>query len=305
MMSGPFHAGELAVQQQAGVAAMASRIGNGIHDTIPPAAASFLAERNWVVLAIADARGRPWASVVGGPAGFAAVAPTSDGRSEVRLATRPAPGDPLTANLSPPGHVGLLAIDLRTRRRMRVNGRLVGSSEDTIVLLADQVYSNCPKYIQRRVAGPPADEETFTAPPRRATELSSAQREWIGQADTFFVGTTRPGEGADASHRGGAPGFVAVTGARIRWPDYPGNMMFNTLGNIESSGVAGLLFPDFTSGKMLQVTGRARIDWSARSEPASERAVELEVEEVVELTGILPEPLTLLDYSPYLPRTEQ
>lgn len=302
MTSGPFHPGELAVQRQAGVAAMASRIGNGIHDTIPPAAADFLADRTWVVLATTDAHGRPWASVVSGPAGFATVLEGIGGESGVRLSTRPVQDDPLVANLGVARHVGLLAIDLRTRRRMRVNGRLVAASGEAIVLVADQVYSNCPKYIQRRVTDDPraANGEAPTAV--RAAALTPEQREWIRMADTFFVGTTNPGEGADASHRGGAPGFVEVAGERIRWPDYPGNMMFNTLGNIEASGMAGLLFPDFATGHALLVTGKARIDWSARSAPAIERAVELDVEEVVELAGVFPERLALLDYSPHLPK---
>ncbi len=299
MTSGPFHHGELAVQQRAGVAAMASRVGNGIHPVLPPAAADFLAQRSWVVLATTDARGRPWASVVSGPPGFVAAPPGPREVREVRVTTRPVAGDPLQETLSTTSHVGLLAIDLATRRRMRLNGRLVAYAGETIVLAVDQVYANCPKYIQRRleVMPPPPADPASGVP--RATKMNRRQREWLAAADTFFVATVNPGEGADASHRGGAPGFLQVEAHRLRWPDYPGNMMFNTLGNIEAAGRAGLLVPDFQAGKALALTGTARIEWSGET-----RAVELDVEEVAELSGVFPAGLILQDYSPHLPAVE-
>ena len=302
MTSGPFHSGELAVQQRAGVAGMASRVGNGIHASMPPAAAAFLEQRSWVVLATTDAHGRPWASVLSGPPGFATALTGIEGESGVRLATHPVEGDPIAANLEHSRHAGLLAIDLATRRRMRVNGRLIAGGDATFLLLADQVYSNCPKYIQRRVTQGTTAAASSGGLPARGTTLSSRHREWIKGADTFFVGTVNPGEGADASHRGGQPGFVEIREDRIWWPDYPGNTMFNSLGNIQSSGRAGLLFPDFVAGKALLLTGKARLEWSPEGAgSAVERAVELEVEEVVELEGVFPERLQLLDYSPFLP----
>jgi hypothetical protein len=96
-----------------------------------------------------------------------------------------------------------------------------------------------------------------------------------------------------------------VEGDRLQWPDYPGNMMFNTLGNIARYPRAGLLFPDFGTGRALQVTGRASINWdpaAAAQYPGAERLVELTVEQVVELSAVLPTGFDLLDYSPHLPR---
>ena len=299
MTDGPYHAGELAVQRRAGVSGMAARIGNGIRATMPPAAAAFLAERTWVVLATADALGRPWASVVSGAPGFALALEGIQGGSGVRLATRPAPGDPLEQNLGASTHAGLLAIDLATRRRMRVNGHLLPAGDGTIVLRAEQVYANCPKYIQRRERGAGQDPSAVPGTAHASAALNGRQREWLRRTDTFFVGTVNPGEGADASHRGGRPGFVEVEGDLIRWPDYPGNMMFNTLGNIEATRRAGMLVPDFQTGGGLLITGDARIDWSARGEDES-RGVELAVREVVELDRVF-EALRLVDYSPHLP----
>jgi hypothetical protein len=65
----------------------------------------------------------------------------------------------------------------------------------------------------------------------------------------------------------------------LRFPDYPGNNMFNTLGNLAGHPRAGLLFVDFAGGDLLQLTGRAQVVW----EP--ETAVLVEVEEVRETPG--------------------
>ena len=66
----------------------------------------------------------------------------------------------------------------------------------------------------------------------------------------------------DASHRGGYPGFVEIIdGKRLRIPDYQGNSIFNTLGNIQLYSKAGLIFIDFERGVLLQITGDAKIFW--------------------------------------------
>ena len=289
----PFHPGELAVQERAGVRDRASRVGGSIRAEVPPAAKEFLEERRWVVLATSDMRGRAWASLLGGDPGFARVV----GPREVHLDAAPVCGDPLVESLRAGGVAGLLAIDPPSRRRMRVNGHLIGAGVEgrasmvearaavarPIVLEADQVYANCPKYIhphEADLAGTPAVSA------RQAGGLEASHRRWIRGADTFFIATVNPGEGADASHRGGPAGFVEVEGNRLTWPDYAGNMMYNTLGNIEAYPRAGLLFPDFERGARLMVTGRAGIDWDAARAarvPGAQRLVELEVEEVIEL----------------------
>lgn len=294
MADSVYHRGELEVQRRAGVEQMASRIGAGVRTEIPPVAEEFLAQRRWVVLSTTDGEGRPWASILNGASGFVSVGPGS-----LHLEASPTPGDPLEANLRSSEFAGLLAIDLATRRRMRINARFDREHRDGILLYLDQVYSNCPKYIQRRVEQPrPAGLQPVTR--SVSAGLTDAQRSWITGADTFFIATTNPGEGADASHRGGLPGFVRVDGNRISWPEYKGNTMFNTLGNITAYPRAGLIFPDFAAGRTLQVTGRAVINWDS-APTGAEQIVELEVEQVVEIEGALPGQFALVDYSPHLP----
>ena len=117
----------------------------------------------------------------------------------------------------------------------------------------------------------------------RGAVLSPAQQERIAAADTFFIASAHPTRGADASHRGGGPGFVHVLGPdRLRFPDYPGNNMFNTLGNLRVDPRAGLVFPDFAGGGTLQLTGRATVRWD---EGAPAAAVDFDVDEVLEIAG--------------------
>lgn len=298
-MRSRFHAGELAVQEQAGVRDKAARVGGSIHNELPPAAHVFLAQRRYVVLATAGADGRPWASLLTGPPGFASVLDPGT----IRVDAQPLPGDPLADTLATSTFAGLLAIDLATRRRMRANGRLRSAPGEPIRIALDQVYSNCPKYIQRRDV-----ERGEAAEPARAVEVSGSlnerRREWIRRADTFFLATVNPDEGADASHRGGMSGFVRVEGNRLTWPDYAGNMMYNTLGNIAMHPRAGVLVPDFGSGRVLLLTGRASIDWEPGQVGAiagAERLVDLEVEEAVEIAGALPEGGRGVEYSPFNP----
>jgi hypothetical protein len=105
---------------------------------------------------------------------------------------------------------------------------------------------------------------------RHARALSAEDIELIRGADTFFLGTTHPERGSDASHRGGPPGCVRVDGGQLWWPDYPGNNMFNSLGNLAVDPEAALLFLDFDTGRTLQLTGAAEVQWAEPGEPGDD-----------------------------------
>jgi hypothetical protein len=134
--------------------------------------------------------------------------------------------------------------------------------------------------------GVPGDGDAV--PPRRGSHLAAEQMRRLAASDTIFLASRHPVAGADVSHRGGARGFVHVPAPdRIVIPDYGGNMMFNTLGNLASHARAGILLVDFDGGGTLQVTGRARIEWDPAAVAAyegAERLVEIEVEAVVEMS---------------------
>jgi predicted pyridoxine 5'-phosphate oxidase superfamily flavin-nucleotide-binding protein len=266
-VNGPFHAGELELQRRAGVLDDARDVGRGIRPRIPAGAAAILSRQRLAAASSLDPEGRVWASLLTGPPGFLAVAD----EQLLRLAGGWAPDDPLIANVSARPELGLLVLDPATRQRVRFNGRALPAPEG-LFLLVHQAYGNCTKYIQRRVLD--ADGGTAVpGPVQQAGSLDVSQQEWIRRSDTFFIASFHPEGGADASHRGGFPGFVRVLARdRLSFDDYPGNAMFNTLGNLLAYSHVGLLFVDFARGDVLQLAGRAAV--------AADFSVEVEVDSV-------------------------
>jgi predicted pyridoxine 5'-phosphate oxidase superfamily flavin-nucleotide-binding protein len=283
-MKEPFHQGEIEMQRRAGVREKARAVGRTIGASLPRGTAGFLARQRLAVASSLDRGGRVWASLLTGPAGFIEPADAQ----LLRLSARPSPGDPLADNLSARAELGLLVLDPRTRQRMRFNGRGLLSQEG-LFLLVEQAYGNCPKYIQlRRLERDAEAAEVKEA--RVSATLDARQQAAVARADTFFIASYHPDGGADASHRGGNPGFVRVLSrASLAFADYPGNAMFNTLGNLVAYPRAGLLFLDFARGDALQLTGRARV--------GADFAVTFEVEEVREAHGASPLRFRLVEYS--------
>lgn len=288
------HPGELAVQERAQVAMEdwgSARVGN----QIPPVAERFLGEQRFLVVG-AQHEGRLWCTALAGPEGFIRV----HDESTVHVHARPSVSDPLTGAFDSTQEVGILVMDPAKRRRMRVNGQ-AEPVEAGLLVRADQVYANCPKYIQSRVVADAARPVPHAAYGDRLTE---AHQEWIRAADTFFVATSAPGLGTDASHRGGDPGFLQVDGRRITWPDYVGNGMYMSLGNLDLDPRAGLLFVDWESGHTLHLTGRARVDWTperAAQHPGAQRVIDFEVDEYVHITHHLPLTWAFEEYSKFNP----
>lgn len=193
-------------------------------------------------------RGALWNTPLFGPPGFVSVAPDATALV-LRPALRRGEQTPLALALAPGDPVGLLAIDFATRRRFRANGYVHAVHEATgsgaqyvLTIRVREAFPNCPKYIFRRTATPPvldADgrDTAPQAPPVTPsadvtsapvdagaqtpsfdahTALSDADMALVRATDTFMLGTAAvdPGPGADASHRGGRPGFVRVLGPR-------------------------------------------------------------------------------------------
>lgn len=288
-----YHDGEVAAQRRAGLAREAGMSLGGIGSTIPEVAAAFLLQQPMIVVGGTDHRGRVWATQLTGRPGF--LRPTD---RTLTVDALPPPGDPLAELLAgarpeAPARIGMIAIEPATRRRMRVNGRAVADGHRLRVEL-DQVIANCPKYIQKRDHRPlgPGDAETGRRRVTEGTELGPAQRRMLREADTFFVATASDRGDADASHRGGSPGFVQVLSpGLLRWPEYAGNAMFLTLGNLELNAAAGLFVPDWDTGTALHLSGSARTVWDAEEAarfPGAQRLVEFTVRGVREIAAASP-----------------
>ncbi len=299
-----FHEGERLIQHQAGVVEAADHVGKIIRETMPQAVQTFLRVQVFAVSSTTSKEGRVWASLLTGQPGFLRA---TDERTLVIDGIAP-DSDPLWENVRQHPEVGLLVIDFASRRRVRINGTAEVLASGEIRLRVQQTFANCPKHIQRREVIGQDIGSLVRQPEKSQTSLSETQKQWIKQADTFFIASFHDGSGADASHRGGNPGFIQVVNStRLVWPDYNGNSLFQTLGNLAIDNRAGLLFPDWSSGGTLQITGRARIVWDQErvvSYPGAERLVEYEIEQVRETVHASPLRWRFLDTSPYNPPVE-
>ena len=294
-----YHAGELAVQTRAGVQVEAERLGQMIGSSIQPVVQDFLSSQQMAIASTVAKDGQVWASLLTGERSFVQAISAQT----VRIDAIPVRGDPLRENLMLQDDIGILVIDLATRRRVRINGKAELDPDGSIYVHTNQVYFNCPKYIQLRKLDTDT-AESQTLPHQYTKTLTSEQQQWIAQTDTFFIASYHP-EGADASHRGGYPGFVRIVSDRsLVFPDYAGNNMFNTLGNISVNPQIGLLFVDFERGSTLQLTGRANIIWDAGRVAeivGAERLVEFQIDQVLEITNASSLRWRFGEYSPYNP----
>jgi predicted pyridoxine 5'-phosphate oxidase superfamily flavin-nucleotide-binding protein len=257
----------------------------------------FIQSQRYVIIGAADNQGMAWGSILSGEPGFMQV---MDERT-LRIDALPDKQDPVSGNFREGAEIGLLLLDFSTRRRLRVNGTVVMRNGGFSVRTR-QVYANCPRYIQARNCETGGNASVSPRLTRQATSMNREYQERIGRADTFFIASYHPEGGADVSHRGGYPGFVQVIdGETIIWPDYNGNGMFNTLGNIVENPACGLLFPDFEKGGTLQLSGAADIIRdSARvaSFPGAERIIEFRLKRIIETENVTNLRWSFIDYSP-------
>lgn len=278
----PWHAGEKTLQEKVGVAERMEAFGQKvIRDYMPDQHRTFYHQLPFMVAASVDAQGRPWATLLEGPEGFV----SSPDPRQLTIDARLAADDPATPGLVAGQAIGLLGIELHTRRRNRLNGQIRKAVAGQLQVTVEQSFGNCPQYIQLR-------DYTRVAEPAQgridATALDATTVSMIQSADTFFVASyvehDNGQRSVDVSHRGGRPGFVRVQGNTLTIPDYAGNLHFNTLGNLLVNPRAGLLFIDFSNGNVLQVCGRAEVLLESPAIQAfegAERLWTLEVDQVV------------------------
>src|SRR3954452_1741966 len=90
--------------------------------------------------------------------------------------------------------------------------------------------------------------------------FSDGDRGFISQSSMFFLATADAEGQPDVSYKGGIPGFVRVVDEQtLAFPDYDGNGMFKSLGNIVVNPKVGLLFIDFENPDRMRVSGTASI----------------------------------------------
>ncbi len=305
----PYHEGELSVQERVGELDAGKRNGAAIADSIVKGALRFIAQQPMVVLGSIDPGQDVWASILFGTPGF--VTANDERTLTVDLnQTALNPHDPIWSNIDHDPRLGMLVIEVSTRRRLRINGRATRSVENQLRVDVDESYPNCPKYLQRRQLTSMANIESTESPePRRGELLLPEHRDLMASTDTFFVASANPRGGVDASHRGGNTGFIRVlSDTTLRIPDYRGNSMYNTLGNFALHPHAGLLFLDFDHGRILQLTGRPVVHWKmddrTNETGGTGRYWDFELDRWLESPLPAGVQCEFLDYSPHNPKPQ-
>ncbi|TDU32669.1 hypothetical protein DFR24_2069 [Panacagrimonas perspica] len=253
----PWHAGEITMQRSVGVAERMQELGKRVvRDHLIEQHRQFYPQLPFIVLGAVDPDAEVWATLRAAPPGFL----QSPDPSRLHAALGRDPDDPAEAGLHDGASIGLLGIELHSRRRNRLNGVIRrGADASGFDIEVGQSYGNCPQYIQLRDFRfvPPAEADGTV---ESFEQLDGRALEMVTSADTFFVASyvvdAQGRKQVDVSHRGGRAGFVRVDGQGVLTiPDFAGNLFFNTLGNMLVNPRAGLVFVDFETGDLLQITG--------------------------------------------------
>jgi ferredoxin-NADP reductase/predicted pyridoxine 5'-phosphate oxidase superfamily flavin-nucleotide-binding protein len=299
--------------------------------TLTPQASSMLQRAPLLALGTLDEQSRPWTTLWGGSPGFSEPLGSSFICTRTLVDSKHDPvvqallnGNKSVEMLQPQEKgklVAGLAIDLMTRKRVKIAGRMVAGAiskvdvggqelddgparQDRIqlVLIIDQSLGNCPKYLNQYELRPALVQSNLLF---QGPSLSTEGRALIEKADMFFLSTSTDDD-QDTNHRGGPPGFARViSSTEIIYPEYSGNRLYQSLGNLQLNPKVGITFPDYETGDVLYITGTAHIlvdTDAANLLPGSNLAVKIIINESRFIQSGLPFRGTRHSPSPYNPR---
>ncbi|KAM3450427.1 hypothetical protein MY3296_006096 [Beauveria thailandica] len=295
---------------------------------LPPHYALRVAASPLAAVGTLDAKGRPWTALWGGARGFAElIAPGVLGlNSSVDTAHDPVyqalwGGEEAVRGgvVQPSDGAGkmmaALALDLESRDRVKLMGAMVAGSADVkdnklqMAFLVTESMGNCPKYLNRkRLQLREYGEDIEVVRSEQGRILPEQAIKLLDEADMFFLSST-DGASMDTNHRGGPPGFVRVLKneadeAVLVYPEYSGNRLYQTLGNLKVNPLVGIVVPDFASSDVLYLSGSASIlvgPAAAALLPRTPLAVQVTITAARLVRRGLPFCGTSLERSPYNP----
>ncbi|KAI1784679.1 hypothetical protein LXA43DRAFT_195324 [Ganoderma leucocontextum] len=282
-----WHPGERAIQRKLGFDGPMSQAWTWISGDMPEQHRIFHSHNlPFIPLTTVDTRGRPWSSILASKDGRPGFVRSPNDRSLV-VECRAWNGDPLVENVRAwldteasrrdRFNVAGIGIEFGTRRRNKFAGFLREAARKErldfeLKLSVNQAIGNCPKYINIRELIPHPDTQPEVV--HRVLDMDPSARlpdeilQFIQATDTVFLSSIYMAKTEDSmrfpSHtgmnqRGGLPGFVRVSQRRVVClPDFSGNRLMTSLGNIEATPLAGLSIVDFETGDVLYITGHAR-----------------------------------------------
>ena len=253
-----FHKGELTLQRKYNIQHDPNRVQRILKDHIVERFIPFIEQQSTIIIGTTDEEDNLWTSMLIGEIGLVKVINAK--QVDINLTQlRSTQTDILFQNISPNSKMGILLINTATRSRYRLNGH-ASLFPDRIEITISEAYPNCPKYIQQRIPVFSEDKAALGVEKTEGTLLNTSQKQWVRNADTFFMSSKNAKGDMDASHRGGGSGFIELLeDGTLKIPDYIGNNLFNSLGNFVEVPKAGLLFIDFEKGHALQLSGQTEL----------------------------------------------
>lgn len=321
-LTGSWHPGEVAVHK---LLSIPNRGGKPTSRGMPPQYGYRIAASPLVAFGTLDDEGRPWTTIWGGERGFSR--PIQQGFLGIKSLVDKR-HDPvvqaLLGSATPDGELvrterplSALSVDLENRDRVKLAGRFVAgalSSKDGTdgavgeiegAMLVLETLGNCPKYMNKKVirAHLPSPELVSEALPLPPAALSL-----IDKADMFFL-TTANGDALDTNHRGGPAAFIRVAHNSadevvVVYPEYSGNRLYESLGNLYLNPRIGIAVPDFDTSDVLYLTGTATVlagPEAAALIPHTKLAVRITVTAARFVKDSLPFRGVLGERSPYNP----
>ncbi|KAL8392909.1 hypothetical protein RB595_002919 [Gaeumannomyces hyphopodioides] len=227
-----------------------------------------------------------------------------------------------------------LSIDFRNRDRVKLAGRVVagvmgkpdggeggaaaaeesGVGQVQLALAVLEALGNCPKYINLKTIRPHVPRPELVSD---SLPLSPRALEILEGADLFFLSSSNGKGQMDTNHRGGAPGLVRVVrnspgsdgsggGPEVvlAYPEFSGNRLYQSLGNLHLDPRVGVAVPDFASSDVLYLAGTTRLLVGAESAallPHTKLAVRIDVTAARLVRDGLPFRGDVVDFSPYNP----
>lgn len=324
----PFHEGEIKMHKLLHVPSF----DNPTSTMLTPQAAFRLQQAPLLAIGTLDSQDRPWTSLWGGNHGFSEI--LGGGIIGTRTLVD-ADHDPVVQALvghaekgeMVPGNekmVAGLTIDLMERKRVKIFGRMIAGcvndvdvevndervkhdeiprkqNQVQLITKIEQSLGNCPKYLNQYDIRPALVTASLVS---KSGHLPKEAKDLILRSDMFFLTTSVP-EDMDTNHRGGPLGFVRIlSDTEIVYPEYSGNRLYQSLGNLLVNPKIGITFPDYETGDVVYITGTTEIlvaSDAAAMLPGSNLAVKVKIDEARFVKQGLPLRGTRKIASPYNP----
>lgn len=253
-MNSVYHEGEVYIQELMGVRTISDSLSSMIKKDMSVVATQFLKTLSFSVITFSKETSILHSSIVFGLNSFIKILT----KNELLIDLKNRSFIPKEILEEKTLTIGFIGLDFENKMRIRINGK-GDIKNNQLHLVIDEIYSNCPKYITNRKLNGKLDffDEI------KHYKNSSLEKNSINiltNADTFFLSTIHKSKGADISHKGGKKGFLRVVSpAQLEFDDFPGNNLYNSIGNIYTNKNVNILVIDFFSNDILHIVGTAKI----------------------------------------------